>query len=293
MVASIGMTGPGAGVAADLGEDPSVREEMTGASPRGWTVSFTTYAWLAWAKGEVAVRGRSLDVDANPFDLLNALDWSTIPVWMSYAEIRNGRLSLFNDIVYTKLAGSANFAASGPGGRATLRGNVEADYTQAVVELGAAYEVWSNRPAGVGQSAALDLIAGGRYWHQKTSISANLDVDLGLPGLPIGPDGRAIARSGSIDWFDPFIGVRWRQHIAPGQDLMLRGDVGGFGAGSDFSWHLIGTYNVELRNSNLHVWDAYIGYRALSVDYTEGLGASAYTYDVVQHGPVMGARLRF
>jgi hypothetical protein len=42
---------------------------------------------------------------------------------------------------------------------------------------------------------------------------------------------RAIASSGSVDWVDPFIGARVRHQLAPGQEIVLRGDVGGFGAG--------------------------------------------------------------
>ena len=42
-------------------------------------------------------------------------------------------------------------------------------------------------------------------------------------------------RSGSVDWVDPFVGARLRQLLAPGQNLTLRGDVGGFDVGSDFT----------------------------------------------------------
>jgi len=70
-------------------------------------------------------------VDLSPGDVLDALDWSTLPVWMSRMELRRGRLGLFNDIVYAKQAGSAGFTRSGPGGLATLSGNVSANYTQA------------------------------------------------------------------------------------------------------------------------------------------------------------------
>ena len=40
-------------------------------------------------------------------------------------------------------------------------------------------------------------------------------------------------------------------------------------------------------------FDAYIGYKALSVDYSEGSGNRQYRYDAVQHGPVLGGTLRF
>ncbi|WP_404292491.1 hypothetical protein ACD578_09335 [Microvirga sp. RSM25] len=46
------------------------------------------------------------------------------------------------------------------------------------------------------------------------------------------------ARSGSVDWLDPVIGARIRYAMAPGHELFLRGDIGGFGVGSDFPGRL-------------------------------------------------------
>jgi hypothetical protein len=48
---------------------------------------------------------------------------------------------------------------------------------------------------------------------------------------------RAIAKSGSVDWV--VCGSSWQ----PGQEIVLRDDGGGFGAGSQFSWQAIGTHN--------------------------------------------------
>jgi hypothetical protein len=44
--------------------------------------------------------------------------------------------------------------------------------------------------------------------------------------------------------------------------------VGGFGAGSDFSWQVVGTYGFDtsLCGTPFH---AVLGYRALAVDYSE------------------------
>jgi hypothetical protein len=222
--------------------------------------------------------------------VLDALDWSGIPAWFSYAEARNGRVTLFNDIAYAKLSGSGDFAKTGPLGAATLSGNVSADYEQAIIEVGAAYEIWSGTHAGWGPSA-FDVLAGGRYWHQDTTVSADVSLNGNL-GLDLEP-GRVFARSGSVDWVDPFIGARLRQQLAPGQNLTLRGDVGGFDVGSEFSWQVIATYDFEMCVSDNYVIDGYLGYRALSVDYSQGSGTNRYEIDALQQGPVVGATLRF
>jgi hypothetical protein len=256
-----------------------------------WTYSFTTYAWTPWLSGDLTIKGRSFDVDVTAGQVLEALDWSGIPAWFSYAEARKGRLTLFNDIAYAKLSGSNDFAKSGPAGAVTLTGNIAAEYEQAIVEVGAAYEIWSGDHPGLGPSA-FDILAGGRYWHQDATVSANVSTDLGLPGIDF--DGnRFFARSGSKDWVDPFIGARLRQHLAPGQNLTVRGDVGGFDVGSDFTWQVIATYDFQLCVTDRYAIDGYLGYRALSVDYSDGSGPNRYEFDAVQQGPVLGARVRF
>src|SRR5262245_16520609 len=88
---------------ADLGSEPDAAP-VAGRSP--WSFRFTTYSWLTWLTGDVTVAGRGFDVDVSAKEILEHLDWSTLPAWMSYAEARYGRLSLFNDIVYAKIAGS-------------------------------------------------------------------------------------------------------------------------------------------------------------------------------------------
>ena len=211
---------------------------------------------------------------------------------MSYAEARNGPISLFNDIVYVNVTGSKDFAKALPGPLGSLGTNVSVDYEQAIVEFGGTYEVWSGRTPALAGSAGLDLLAGGRYWHQEVDASAIFDLSNPPPDLPNNGK-RVFARSGSVDWVDPFVGARLRQQLAPGESLVLRGDVGGFGAGSDFSWQVLATYNWQMCTIDGHLIDGYLGYRALSVDYSQGSGKTEYKYDVLMQGPVMGATLHF
>ena len=73
---------------------------------------------------------------------------------------------------------------------------------------------------------------------------------------------------------DPFIGGRMRHQFAPGRELILTGDVGGFGVGSVFSWQLVGTWSWNFATSQRTTWAAVVGYRSLYVDYTRGSGFS-------------------
>jgi len=74
--------------------------------------------------------------------------------------------------------------------------------------------------------------------------------------------------------------------IADNWRLMVKGDIGGFGIASDFTWNLQGGF----------AWDAtdYLSlvfqYRVLSVDYSSGSVGTPerFTYDTITHGPLFG-----
>jgi hypothetical protein len=286
------------GLSADLGPEP--REQLPQPVPplSQWEFSFTPYLWLPWISGDVVVKGRGFDVAVDPAQLITALDWPYIvPAWMSHAEARRGPLSLFNDIVYADVTGSGGFTRtfSGRFATATFGGNIKADYQLAIVETGGAYTVWSQGKQGSPGSTTFDLLTGARVWYQNVDISGNLTGTVALNG-PLGltiSGNRAIAKSGSVDWADPFVGARIQQELAPGQEIVLRGDVGGFGAGSQFSWEAIATYNSPLCEIHGIPVDGYVGFRALYVDYSQGSGTSKFEFNNVIYGPVIGATMRF
>ncbi len=136
------------------------------------------------------------------------------------------------------------------------------------------------------------MLAGGRYWHQELNVNVALAGTLNVAGLDISGN-TALAQSGGVDWVDPFIGARLRWRPAPGEEVALRGDVGGFGAGSKFTWQVLATYNWFLYQWEALTLDGYLGYRALSVDYERGEGVNRYEFDVLQQGPVIGVTGRF
>ena len=102
----------------------------------------------------------------------------------------------------------------------------------------------------------------------------------------------AIARTNDLEWVDPVVGVRVRHQMAPGKELRLDGDIGGFGAGSEFSWQAVGVYSFQTQCLGTPL-RADIGYRALAVDYSENGKFGKEGLDVVQHGPVMGVTLNW
>jgi hypothetical protein len=267
--------------AADLGAPAT----PTGREFPGWTLTVTPYAWATWLDGTETVKGRSVDVQVDPIELIQ--DLNKVP-FMGYAEARKGPFAVYGDLVYASVGIDADGVRS-RSVRPEISGSLSAalglDYEQTILELGGAYQI-------VGGTTAFDLLAGARYWHQRANLELTLDGSLDIGGLDISGS-RAIARSGSVDWVDPVIGARIRHQLAPGQDLLLRGDIGGFGAGSEFSWNIVAAYSFVLCTEGGLTYSGVLGYRLLDVDYEQGSGRTRYEYDVLQHGPLSGLTIKF
>ena len=115
----------------------------------------TPYGWLPWLQGDTTVKGRSVDLDINPIQVLEHLE--RVP-FMGYAEARNGPIALYSDIFYANLGLSADGVRSRsvtPGINGTLSASLGVDFEEAVVEVGGAYEVMK-----LDSHTAMDLLAG-------------------------------------------------------------------------------------------------------------------------------------
>ena len=71
----------------------------------------------------------------------------------------------------------------------------------------------------------------------------------------------------------------------PGEKFIytLRGDIGGFGIGSDFTWQ-IQAY-AGYRFSKLFQLTG--GYRVIGINYNKGTGEDRFLYDMDTFGPVV------
>ena len=263
-----------------------------------WQFSFTPYGWMININGDATARGHTVDINENFFQIVEKSD--SLLAWMSYFEARKGRLAVFTDVVWADLGFPGRFQvqknpiAQLPDAVLNVKGKAQLDYQQTIIQSGVAYEVvrWQGAP---GSFTALDLMGSARYWNQEVDLSlrltGTLTADLEQLGLQVKRSRRvAIARSGDLEWVDPVVGARLRHQMAPGKELRLEGDVGGFGAGSEFSWQVVGTYGFDAKflGTPMHT---VIGYRALAVDYSENGRYGKNGLDIVQHGPVMGVTL--
>ena len=264
-----------------------------------WTFSATPYAWVTLMHGSVTVKGRTADVDVGYSDLWDIVKQSEIPddlaLFMASFELRNGRFSIFNDLVYLKIALDANAVRTRGVDALGASVGVSAGMKQQMVidELAATYEVahWGSN-ATPGSGTAIDIIGGGRLWWMQTDASIALTGTANIGDLTVS-GGRAIAGSGSIDWVDPLVGARLRHQFVPGLNLTVSGDVGGFDVGSRFSWQALAAVNYDFYKSKSVVWSGMLGYRALYVDYMRGSGTTRFEYDMTMHGPILGVTAQF
>ena len=102
----------------------------------------------------------------------------------------------------------------------------------------------------------------------------------------------AVSRSGDLERVDPVVGARIRHQFASGSEFNLLGDVGGFGAGSEFSWQAVATYGFDVKAFGTTM-RSVVGYRALSVDYSENTQHGKSGLDSIQHGPILGVAFRW
>jgi hypothetical protein len=261
-----------------------------------WTFSLTPYFWAISLNGSTTVKGRTVDVDAGFFDIL---DHTQFPKGLfqlaALGEARYGRFALLTDILYMK----ADLGASITRSRGTdqIGGAVGAsaglDTKMVIAEVAAAYEIahW-NGLTSPRSNSALDIYAGGRAWWQRADVQLALTGTANIGDLTFTRAG-VLSAEKSVSWFDPLVGLRLRHQFAPGWNFALSGDVGGFDVGSKFSWQALATLDYEFCRSKNIVWSGMVGYKALSVDYSQGSGLTLYNFDMTMHGPIFGVTARF
>ena len=90
-------------------------------------------------------------------------------------------------------------------------------------------------------------------------------------------------------WVDPLVGLTLRTPREHRVQLRVYGEIGGFGAGSDFAWQVFPTVGFKFTDR----FSLEVGYRWIDVDYKTGDGNNRFAYDVLTQGPVGGLAFRF
>jgi len=235
-----------------------------GAQAQEWQHTLTPYLWMSGQSGKAAIGTRlgpvEADVDQSFSDILSNLK---IGGMIAYRGDRD-RWTVMADAIYMNLETDKAFNA-GP-----IRLDTTAEVKQTLLEADVGYRVEEHTVAFVGL----------RY----------NKIDAGLSLVSTGP-GPGVNRSAGRNesWIDPVIGVVTQLPLNERWSLGLRGDLAGFGIGSDLTWQVMATVHWKASDK----LDVVGGYRYQDADYENGSGASLFKYDMVTSGPGLGVSFKF
>jgi hypothetical protein len=204
---------------------------------------------IPWMTGEMTARGNVVDVDAGPGDIFDNLQFGA----MGYLEVSQGKWGFGLDALYMALGTTSEKPPA----------NVDPDE--------AAFTFMGMRELGPN----LDLVFGARWNYLKAKIDFK---------EPIG-----IVVEDTKNWVDPIVGIQFEKSLGYCWHFRFQGDIGGFGAGSDLTWHLFPVISFDVgERARLG-----FGYRMLGFDYISGTGSELFEYEMIVSGLVLGSSFHF
>lgn len=207
------------------------------------------YLWAVTLDGDVTLKGQTNSVKLDFGDIFDNLGAAFI---VHFEGAYQNRWGFIFDVNYLYLGAT----------QSTKLTEIKVNMEDTIAELDGFYRIQRGRHS-------FDAILGARY--NKIDVKANFKR---LNREPRGDE----------SWVDPVFGGRYLWKMGDMWTMILRGDIGGFGMGSDFAWQAVGM--VEFKPWK-HV--SFIGgYRALDMDYESDSGLEAFKFDMLMHGPVLG-----
>ena len=129
------------------------------------------------------------------------------------------------------------------------------------------------------------------YGLRRLGSAADLTVGMRVNTLQGQLKSNTLAFDVSQDktWVDPLVGLTLRSPREHRLYAQVYTEIGGFGAGSDFTWQVFPTLGWKFTDR----FSLEVGYRWLDLDYSTGAGKQRFSYDVLTQGPVGGLAFRF
>lgn len=219
-----------------------------------WKQTVFLYGMGAAIDGDAQIGPLELPVDMSISDLFDALRFGAMAAY----RVENDVWSFEGDVTYMNLGVNQN------GPREKVRGELGTEQLTVMAS------------AGRRITPHLEGLLSLAYF--------NLSNDLEVRVLE-----QRLRASRDADWVDPLIGLAYAVPFAEKWTYSLRGDIGGFGVGSDLTWHLLTT--VRRQNTDRFSW--YVGYRVISFDYETGKDSNYQRYNLTQQGPLAGIAISF
>lgn len=258
--------------AAQVDEPPAVEDDATdsdeaSSEPNKWHGEFTPVVWLANTTTNFSVGDRSRALQLNAADALgNFQAGGTARI-----EATNDKWGAFADLFFINLEDTVQV---GPRGNVPL--SIGVDNT--VWQVAGTYRVVNK------EKFDLDVLAGARGY--SIDLDVNVDPFVGPAGVYRAPGKLA---SAGLSFVDPIIGAKAKWQLSDKWDVDTYADIGGFGAGSDFTYRL-GLNFGYAANKTVTLRAGYI---LMDFDYSQGSGIDKIDYDTTMYGPVLGVGFKF
>ncbi|PWK18187.1 hypothetical protein [Xanthomarina spongicola] len=213
-----------------------------------WSFLVEPYLMFPNMKGDTQIRENlpSLGVDADTDNIFSHLKMGA----MLYLEAKNENWAITSDFVYMKLGEDVT--------PSSLVQSGELEVKETLWELDGYRRILPMLEAGIGM--------------RLVSVSADADFSFVFQD-----------RSADITetWIDPIIVIRSHNVIKDNFLLNVKGDIGGFGIGSEFTWQI--QLDAGYKFSDL--FNLMIGYRYIGIDYETGSGQDYFAYNIDTFGP--------
>lgn len=223
---------------------------------RDFAFIVSPYVWIPNVSGDVGLGDQGLQFDLDVGDLLDVFEFGGL----IRGEVRHkSGWGFAADYVFADLGADVNI----------IIGDVEADIDASILEATVVRRVQAG-------DNPVDVYAGIRSWN------ADIEAAISIPFLD------TTITTGD-DWIDPIIGARYQHRISPRWRLLGQADIGGFGAGSDFTWNAVA-------GASYAAWDNtsfQVVYRILKVDRQSGDQANPVDLDLAIQGPLIGFAYQF
>ena len=222
----------------------------SGTNADEWKFMMAPYLLIPWMDGTTAVRGQEIKVDVQPSEIFSNLQFGG----MVYLEARKARWGMGVDVVYMALGTDVD------------QPSANVDFNQG------AYTFMGLRQL----NEKVDLVFGARWNVLQGKLEFKGPVLTGT-------------FEATKQWVEPIVGLKLKQRLRGPMSFTFEGDIGGFGAGSDFAWQLWPMVGIDVgKRATLG-----LGYRVLSEDYETGSENQKFKYDVVTQAMVFGMSVKF
>ena len=243
---------------ASSAEETVAQAAGPGGVSEDWRFTFAPYLWAMNQSGDLKIGPIDSDFNAPFTTALDLLEGA----FMGHFEARKGRVGIATDLLWAKVG--SDLSLSAPDGTTDNGTDLNVDLSMTFWELFPYYRFGDD-------SNVFDLFGGIRYSGLKTDIA-------------ISQLNQSAERT--LNWVDPIIGGRWIGTLSPKIGVVARGDIGGFGVGSEFTFNLQGELTWQFHR----IVGLVIGYRWLDYDYEKGVGDDPdfFKFDNSMHGPAFG-----